>query len=58
MSVTITNEQAALIIELIKNDIAMSEFNIPEFESIDAMLFNLHRAELLERLQAALNNQK
>lgn len=58
MSVTITKEQAGVVVELIKNDIEMSEFNIPRYENVEDMLFYLRRAELLERLQAALNSQK
>lgn len=53
-TVTITLDQAQVALECVENDIALSEFGEVEFEDVGALQFYLKRAELLQRLKAAI----
>jgi hypothetical protein len=57
-TVTITLEQALVALECVENDIALSEFGEVEFEDVEALQFYLKRAELLQRLKAAISAAK
>lgn len=57
-TVTITLEQALVALECVENDISLSEFGELEFEDVEALQFYLKRAELLQRLKAAISAAK
>lgn len=56
--VTLTVEQALVAIEIVESDIAASAFGEIEFANVKEMEFYLRRAQLLERLQAAISAAK
>ncbi len=54
--VNLTIEQAKLTLEIIENDMQMSEFsNIPDFTDVQYMRFLFERASLASMLKAAVN---
>jgi hypothetical protein len=56
--VTLTVEQAQTAIEIVESDIAASAFGEIEFANVKEMEFYLRRAQLLQRLQAAISAAK
>ena len=55
-TVSITIEQAKLALECIEESISMSEFSMPEWESIETLRFYLNRAETKQRLENAIKS--
>ena len=53
-TVSLTMEQAAIALEIIENDIEMSEFSCPDYRNTEEMMHNLNRATLAERLRNAI----
>lgn len=54
-TVSLTMEQAKIALQIIENDIEMSEFNMPDYSNTEEMMHNLNRATLAERLRNAIN---
>ena len=56
--VQLTLEQAKTAIEIVESDIAASAFGEIDFANVKEMEFYLRRAQLLQRLQAAISAAK
>jgi len=56
--VTLTVEQAKTAIEIVESDIVASSFGEIEFANVKEMEFYLRRAQLLQRLKAAISAAK
>ena len=54
--INITLEQAKLALEIISNDLEMSEFGVPDYKDADSLRYYLNRAVLFERLASAINS--
>lgn len=52
--INLTLDQAKTALECIQNDMDLSEFAHIDFADVTVLKFYLHRAELLQRLQAAI----
>ena len=52
--INLTLDQAKTAIEIVESDIAASAFGEIDFANVKEMEFYLRRAELLQRLQAAI----
>lgn len=52
----LTIEQAKLALEIIENDIFLSDASECDFNSVDELTFYLNRAELRQRLKTAIAN--
>ncbi len=52
--INLTLDQANTALECVQNDIDLSAFGQVDFKDIAALQFYLRRAELLQRLQAAI----
>jgi hypothetical protein len=55
-TISITIEQAKIALECVEESISMSEFSVPEWESIETLRFYLNRAETKQRLETAISN--
>lgn len=53
--INLTLEQAKLALEIIRSDIADSEFGQPDYADVEHMQYCLNRAVLAERLKNAIN---
>ena len=53
--ISLTVEQAKTALEIIENDIFMSEQGCCDYNSIPQLAFYLSRAELRQRLKAAID---
>lgn len=55
-TVAITLSQAKTALECIKSDIEYSKHgDLPDYQDIDTLRFYLHRAEVAQRLEHAIN---
>ena len=55
--INLTLEQAKTALEIISNDIEMSEFGIPDYKDADSLQYYLDRAVLFECLASAINSE-
>lgn len=58
ITITITLEQAQTALDCIDRDMDYSRQDQPNYRSVIEMLHNLRRAELVQRLNTAINNAK
>jgi len=56
--VALTVEQALVAMEIVESDMAASAFGEIEFANVKEMEFYFRRAQLLQRLQAAISAAK
>ena len=56
--INFTKEQAKLILQLIENDIQMSEFSEPDYTDPTQLNFYFERAVLRERVLNAINSSE
>lgn len=56
--IQLTLEQAKTAIEIVESDIVASSFGEIEFANVNEMEFYLRRAQLLQRLKAAISAAK
>ena len=54
--ICLTVEQAKTALEIVENDIFLSDASGCDFNSVDELTFYLNRAELRQRLKAAIAN--
>ena len=54
-TVSLTMEQAEIVLQIIDNDIEMSKFGVPDYKDTQEMIYNLNRATLAERLRNAIS---
>jgi hypothetical protein len=52
--INLTSEQAQTLLEIVCNDIQLSEMSEPEYKSVETMRFYLNRAILAEILESAI----
>lgn len=56
-SLSLTLEQAETALTIIESDITHAEFDAPDYNNVDDLLYALRRAELAERLRNAINKK-
>jgi len=55
--INLTLEQAKLALEIICNDMEMSEFSMPDYKDTSATQYYFNRAVLYERLSNAIDKE-